>query len=267
METPKRFVIQQEQFAQDRITAIRESLGELKKEYPEIISLTLFGSLTKGKSREESDIDATVFIDVDMLAKQNSGEKAYEFITKEEIHKDVEITMVTINTYLTNNFYQKYNQLFQEKMKEKIPSLKEDHVEHIRSLPMSKSELNELLDMVIDSKKREKEYEDRVFAKNPKITSFGEFKEAMAGVEKPEKLIVTPTLPLGSMFFLEVGKGLYAYRKLLIERLIQEGEIGKRIWDDIMNYVERWEQSISSSEVPTDVHYPRTLEKAREVYL
>lgn len=59
----KRFALSSNPEIQERLKNIRKIVEELKKDYPEIVSLGLRGSLVKGYANTMSDIDAVLFID------------------------------------------------------------------------------------------------------------------------------------------------------------------------------------------------------------
>ena len=86
----KRFLLSASPEWKDRIRKLQDIVYELKKEYPEIISLSLYGSLTKGYANEESDIDAYLNIDEDVANKnlRTQSRFFYEDIARKKI-KDV----------------------------------------------------------------------------------------------------------------------------------------------------------------------------------
>jgi predicted nucleotidyltransferase len=70
----KRFLLSRNPKLKERIRVLHKVVDDLKEQYPEIISLNLFGSLVKGYANEESDFDAQIFIDVERnLAIQRSA--------------------------------------------------------------------------------------------------------------------------------------------------------------------------------------------------
>ena len=88
----KRFTLSQEEFAQERIAGIKSAVEELKIEHPEIVSLMLFGSLSKGQSREQSDIDGILFVDAEKVEEMEkiAGEHlpVIDYQTNEEDRTD-----------------------------------------------------------------------------------------------------------------------------------------------------------------------------------
>ncbi len=262
MEKPKRFNFQEDPFVKERFNAVKDSVEELRQEYPEILSVNLFGSLVKGKTKEESDIDGIIYVDTDKI----KSEKEIFTIREVDEKENKEFKTISIEMFLVEEFYIQYNKIVQDRILEKIPSLKQEQVNHIRSLPMSEDSLNQILDKLINSKKVAIDYEKKILSLHPEIRTREEFIKFSNDVEKPERLISTPRLLLGSMFLLEVGGGIRKYRKQLIERLLSSGDAGEYIWKDIISYVERWEQKVKYQDLPIEVHYPRSLEEAKSVF-
>jgi hypothetical protein len=269
----KRFTIQSEAFAQNRVEALREAIKELQLEYPEIISATFFGSLSKGKSTPESDIDAVLYIDADIVAEKEraegkSGEDVIDVVTDATpLSNGLKTQLLSLNVYLRPDLYKKYNKLTQDKILELDPGLTHEQVEHIRSLPMSEKSLVKLLDNLIDSKNLSLNFDRKILEIHKGDMNKEELlKTAVVVGGEPDKLILTPTLLLGSMFHMDVGGGIRKYRKILLDKLSEAGPAGEEIWRDIIKYTERWEQKVEYTDLPTTVRYPRRLAEAVEVY-
>lgn len=245
----KRFVIQTEDFAQKRVEALSVAVESLKKEYPEVISATLFRSLSRGDTKEDSDIDAVLYVDVDYISEKErlegkSGDDVIDLVVKKKELPNVPgLQFQSLDIYLRPDLYDKYNKLIQDRVLSLDPSLGPDHVEHIRSLPMSESGINKLVDYLVKMRG----------------VSVEQGKEAL--------VVNTPTTLLGSMFHLDIGGGIKKYRKILLNKLNDVGPAGELIWFDIIRYVERWEQKVEEySDLPTQIHYPRKLKDAVKVY-
>ncbi len=74
----KRFILSRNPEVQERLRVLREVFKELQGKYPEIISLSLYGSLTKGYATEDSDIDAFLHINGEIEKHEYSKEELYE---------------------------------------------------------------------------------------------------------------------------------------------------------------------------------------------
>jgi predicted nucleotidyltransferase len=68
-ESKKRFKLSPEEFAVERARGIHEAVHELQRSHPEILGMTLFGSLTKGLSRPDSDVDGFIYVDLQRVAE------------------------------------------------------------------------------------------------------------------------------------------------------------------------------------------------------
>lgn len=77
----KRFVLSGNPELQRRLRKISETVTELKKDYPEIVSLNLFGSMVKGYANQNSDIDGYINIDSDLIPDDRTSWTAYTALT------------------------------------------------------------------------------------------------------------------------------------------------------------------------------------------
>src|SRR5258708_1928851 len=137
-DTPKRFNLQNENFpevAKQRLRAIKEEVKNLRQEKPEVLSLCMFGSLTTGKSRPDSDIDGYLFIDLDKAAKRKSTLPSN--ITETEIDD-----LGTPETLLNDEVSLSYSQPLRDRLKQDL-KLSDEQVKHIRSRPISKEIIHE----------------------------------------------------------------------------------------------------------------------------
>lgn len=98
----KRFLFSRNPEIKKRIMLLHKTVKELKKEYPELISFNLFGSLSKGYAIEESDIDGVFFIDEDIA------------------HKGDIVIAKEINGEIVNIPSDRYLNLFKQAIKEKL---------------------------------------------------------------------------------------------------------------------------------------------------
>ena len=64
-ETKPRFDIGKNKEVKTRIDLIQETVREMQKERPEIVSFAMFGSMVKGYATPESDIDGKMIVSVD----------------------------------------------------------------------------------------------------------------------------------------------------------------------------------------------------------
>lgn len=77
----KRFILPKQEFAKERLRAIKEAVEAVQKGRAEVLSLCLFGTMISGKARPDSDIDGYLFIDSELLSKKlgvDEGEILYK---------------------------------------------------------------------------------------------------------------------------------------------------------------------------------------------
>lgn len=261
----KRYSLSKESFAKDRIIGVRNALEKIFEEKPEIVGATLFGSLVKGDVREESDIDMHVFINADEVSNSHANEedliieKKFDFNSR----RGEEIKAGTFRWKdLRRDIADEYAGYVRLKLKEEMPSLDDDQLNHIIPTVITEDILGEYLEDILHSYK---EYPEGALSKKVLIGS-PTIKEGEAAKADTENSRVEPNQMLYSMFFLAVGNGLKPYRKYIIDKLVMEGEAGESVWKDLIRSTEGWEQKISFYEGQSDKKYPRTLEEATRVY-
>ena len=89
----KRFLLSSSPELRERMSKLQDTVYELKEKYPEIISLGLYGSFTKGYATPESDIDAKVNIDTEICVNSENPSTP-EFIVeelKDRLKKDLNL--------------------------------------------------------------------------------------------------------------------------------------------------------------------------------
>lgn len=102
----KRFVLSPEKFAKERIKKLREAFNELKEQFPEVISMNLYGSMSKGYAEPESDADTIIFIDKESLSEEldedcleNSLKQQIKEVFKQKIADKFGLAEDVINNY------------------------------------------------------------------------------------------------------------------------------------------------------------------------
>lgn len=260
--TPKRFELSREQFARDRVQAIRDTIDFVKKERPEIVSFALFGSLVKGNTRPESDIDMYVFIDADSVQEKHPDEqvvvdKKWNFnLDRGEGPRAVTFRWKDF-TIPTREGYYEY---VVGELTSRVP-LTHEQVKHIHPVPVSEEIIDEMLDDISDSYT---EYPSGI--ESSIVYLARQLHEGDAAKEKTANSRIEPNQLLYSMFFLDAGGGLRKYRRHLIERLSSLGGVGEKIWKDLIRSTEAWEQKLGLLEKTSGKRYPRSLVEARLLY-
>ena len=254
----KRFILSREQFAKDRMQTVQKEVRKLIKDHPEVLSFCMFGSMVKkGTPRIDSDIDGYLFIDASLL-----GENAAQVgLLETEYFKNQERVSAT---YLQQERAAVYIAPLREQIKRDL-NLDDEHVKHIRSLPVSREIIDTHLEGLLAQAHEEAINQQEMQAwKNSEPTKDASIAEKLAYYERrPKQTIayISPTLNLYAMFHLAIGDGVKQYRRYLLERLSAEGEMGEVIWKEIIGRTSLMEQGRSS-----DKPYPKSLSEAVKVY-
>lgn len=256
----KRFILSKEEFAERRIETVKGVVKELKQKHPEILSLCMFGSMTTGNARLESDIDGYLFVDADVVAKK-LGRKEDDILDKTEAN-------VEYFKYDSKLKIPDWAQEIRDQLKEKL-NLSDEQVKHIRTRPISESIIDQHLDGLMGQIKKAEDYRQQLKrweTSEPQTSGRIEDLEKLTEYykQKPEH----PGLPdsstnLFGMFHLETGGGIKNYREYLIGRLLTSGEIGEKAWKEIIKTTEELESHLQSN---AGKKYPRILEEAKKVY-
>lgn len=258
-DTNKRFVLSKEDFSNERLTAVKEEVEEIKEKYPEVLSLCMFGSMVKGTAHEGSDVDAYLYIDSAKAAERKG-------VTEEEI---LETHERLDEVYLTKEVAKLYILEFRNGLKEKA-DLEDKDVEHIRSRPISEKIINDeikaLTDYYTEKEKIDTFYERLAEWEKKKPEVGVSIDELLAYQKSRPEMPRSPSLvmpDLGPMFHLEVGGGIRKYRKMFLDKLVELGPVGEKIWAKTIESTEIMENNLSTDE---SKRYPRTLADAVRVY-
>ena len=232
----KRFVLSNQEFAQKRLSVIREVFNEIKKEYPEVLSLCMFGSMVNNGTnvREDSDIDGYLFIDVDLIKGKNGYLKFDEVVEVKKGDSWAEEFF-----YLKREIAEKYILKMRKNLKEKL-NLDENHLKHLRTMPISE----EIVDRSIENMSK-----SLVLW----VKKYGKKDGFISGVNTN----------LFAMFHLSLDRDIRKYRKYLLNKLSDLGADGDLFWKEIINSTEQLEQKFQQE---TGKRYPKTLADARKIY-
>ncbi|HLD25573.1 MAG TPA: nucleotidyltransferase domain-containing protein [Candidatus Andersenbacteria bacterium] len=202
----KRFHLSPESFNQERIQGIKNAMREIKQESPEVLALTMFGSMVKGTARERSDIDGYLFVDADEVAKKYPTRDVIETVTENDDY-------FVSTTYLKPDIDAIYKSALREKLQKSL-KLSNEQVKDIRIRPIS----NEIIDKEIAN-----------------------LTEAQKKSERP----ALASSNLSAMFHLGVGLEIRPYRHHLIDKLSQMGDSGEKIWKEVIGATEINEQNFT----------------------
>lgn len=263
-ESSKRFSLSSEDSAKEKIRAVQSVIEEMKREYPEVIGLSLFGSLVKGTATLESDIDALLLVNPDAIAPDADKGPSVHFVRFD--HTIIRGGAPNESTFhwpeFRNDLREKYEQIFKEKLTQRLPALSAEQTRDIIAAPLSEALLGKMLDEIVNSYKK---YPNGVLQRT--IWLAHKIEPGEEGRFTPENIRIEPSQLLYMLFHLDVGGGLPSYRKIVLGRLTAEGELGEVIWTNLISSAESWEQGgIAFDALPTEKRYPRTLAEAATLY-
>lgn len=260
---PKRFVLPEQDFAKNRLAIVHQEVKQFQKEHPEVLSLCLFGSLTTGHSRPESDIDGYLFVDAEQIAAAGNIDQSSILKT---IHTEY-YESASPTTYFTEPVVAKYTYPFRERLKSKL-GLTDEQVKHVRSRPISKDIIDQHVEKIVDQINALKKYRENIEEwelndPHDNQASTPEDIEAYWKYQPKHPPFPTSATNLSAMFHLDLGGGITKYRQYLIEKLTQMEEVGQQVWTTIIEDTEMMEQHLDTN---TEIHYPRTLADAYQTY-
>lgn len=243
-----RFTLSKEQFAKERIAAVREMVDELKGQHPEVLSFTMFGSMVTGSARPESDIDGCVFVDTDEVVKQG---KAEQYPIDHRIKED-ETTIRFVDDFQPGIALEDEVRTILKKK----TGLDDEGVQHVRIVPISREIIDTQVQAIAQYERDIREYKKRL-NELPVMEKFGPKRPKI-----PKTVIGNRNLY--GMFHLKVGNGIEQYRTHLVDALaVMEPEIGDAVWHDIIQSTEWMERQMQDD---SNARYPRSLGEARQMY-
>ncbi len=230
----KRFVLSSEEFAKGRIKGVRGSFKELSEQYPELLSVNLYGSMTKGNATPESDVDSIVFVD---------EEKASEIRGKVDVEE----------------LKKKIDEAFREKLTDKFGVAKDFTFNRDFTMTvnfLSRESIDKELDYLAkeferleDLKKRDATYKniDSSWAMWPQGISFA-------------------CIRLVNMFIgVSIGNGIKRYRAYLLNKLKAMGDVGEQIWKEGVRFI-RVHERADVKEKKEDETYDEFSERYKNQY-
>ncbi|MBI4652928.1 nucleotidyltransferase domain-containing protein [Candidatus Kuenenbacteria bacterium] len=230
----KRFSFSPEEPERKKRTGIQKAIEVLQKKYPEILGMTLFGSLAKGTDNKFSnDIDGYVYLEADDVAKKENM-KTEQIVFYTDRNRGDILKGKVLNPRLKKEIAQKYEAEIRQELLQNNPELKPCQVEHTWVFPINEVIINNLIDGYVDRK-----YE--------------------AGDM------------LRGLFHLRVGQGkkIQKYRKIIIDKLDSLGERGEEAWQRFIHTVAFFEQDtrVEGTEARVEErYYPQTIQEAKRVY-
>lgn len=244
-----RFYIQTDKFAKDRIQALKDSVHELKMNDERVVSVVLYGSLSKGTATCSSDIDAFMFV-------RPSSKQLFSIKWGEGIWEELKIR--TCCPFFTKEVDRNYTSSLHKKILERINCLSRDKLTHVQVLPINKR----IIDAMIQHIELDTDSEGCFFSEVLKKRR----QSVHSRVCGPSDPIAYPSVAISALFHFELCDGLQEFREYVIHKLRSDSKLGDRLWAEIVCAMESREQNVRYSDLPTPNTYPRTLEDASEVY-
>lgn len=226
----------------DTVTRFASGLQELQAENSEIVGATLFGSRLKGEARANSDVDCNVLIDASALSARG-------------IEIDVDAT-----GKLNWGGYQELQRDLQAHIGDVLAAKTDKDPVTIRRgiyiKPISAKLIEKQIELHVGYLKQYEEYMAKSEAWIDNLDA-----DINERPEPPDYIPLSGGVP--ALFSPELAPGLDIYRSLVVDKLAEEGEYGKKAWEDILSHVEFGEGHL---EVADPSYYPVDLKAAQEQY-
>ena len=260
----KRFVLPREERLKARLDSLKESLDSLQVSHPEIVGMTLYGSMVTGSATESSDIDGFVFLEEskagDYLTDEDwqwAEEERHDYERKKP-EWSTSVGVSEIDLAATH----RYSPIVQEALKGK--GLTDEQIKHIRVRVISDEIIGNELTKTLESENEFIKYQGDIVMWNKKMDELP-IDQWPSWDEKPEypnRYTIDWKIP--ALFHLEVGKELNHYRNEVVRRLKKAGDSGERVWKQIIGHTADMERHMRGSNYP---HlYPTTIDEATNFY-
>lgn len=257
---PKRFPIQKEIFVEEKLTALRETVEELRDVYGgvpnPIIGATLFGSISQGQAKEYSDIDAWIFVRSNDDYDDSPEDK--KFITKQKTFLQKSQTVRNMYTNSDWNWIHRLEERARWILAKKTGTFRfndmdsRDAMKDLKVIPLSETIIRQLVKELTDP-----------LPLRPRQPLSG-----FAGVETKRKDNMYPEWmsTIVPMFHLAIGNDIRKYRRAFLEELLKHGAKGEKIWQEVRTQLIMRERGKKGKERPEGIHYPETITDALQAF-
>lgn len=222
------------------LNGLRNELQEIQSVHPEVIGATVYGSQVKGIARGsedplgQSDIDCYIFVDGESIGIQDNGDEG-------TYPKEGDESWDRVNDSLGSEIRGRVERRF---------GLFDSTSKDMRVRILTKARVDNDI--------------DRALAHEQAII------DADANNTARPRLSETRPHDLDKLFHLQLGHGLDAHRKYILERLKRSGAAGEAVWKDCASSIDLME----SGKLPKEVGiqrgmnnlYPRDIEGALRMY-
>jgi predicted nucleotidyltransferase len=232
----RRFVPATESTAKNRLDDFRGAVKDYQKEHPEFLGATVYGSMIKGEqATENSDVDAFLYVDKELIAKNDDLEKEESF--KDEYRSNF------LNTL-------------------KVPE--EERSKYYGDLRVQLLDENVIKDEInskIQFLEKEKAFKEMI-AEKYNYEASDEEKQNLLSQEPEHKTISFGT---SGMFHARVGSGIDKYRHIFLEKLnsLPDKNISNEVWNDVYAQLTTMEQR---KDPEKQIQIPETLNDALRTY-
>ena len=262
--TITRFVLPREESLRRRLGLVKTALNLLQSSHPEVIGMTLYGSMVTGGAIESSDIDGFVFVEESTVVPSLTEEdwQWAEEEQKEYKRKRPEWSTSRGVSRVDLAVTHRYRSIFDDVLT--TQGLTEEQIKDIRIRVISDEIIREEVNNAILSEKEFLKYREDTAAWD-KLREELPYEQWPSWDERPE----FPDLnfidwKISALFHLEIGRGLKHYRTEVVRRLKEAGGIGELVWKQIISRTADLERHMRGSYYP---HlYPATLDEAISYY-
>lgn len=241
----KRFEISKDPYSQERLKALKATIGELREKEPLVVGAVLRGSLSKGKTltpqtEGKSDVDLVVFIDADRIDEE------YQRLLEED------------------------NEIFAESKEGKMQSVRnyvkttaEDiFTKHL----MPQSSFTDRLDFGFDTRPISLTEEHSMMETFDRLFEDQELETFNMDLESGADIDAFSYTNIAIPWLLDIGGGLKKYRQAFLSQLQQLEPTQRDLkWRTIINLVKLYERE---SQIPKQIQnqYPVTFDEAVRYY-
>jgi len=195
----KRFQMPEDEELRERLKGVQHTVKDFQREYPEVLSFSMYGSMVKDTATLESDVDGTLFIDVTPTGDEEGDASALERVESGEY-------LNTFKTDLQDRLGLSAEQVGKDV---KLETISEEDVSTAAEKFVLSNELYKEERKFWESTKRDTgRTEDGMFGEMPVYEYEGEEPSA-------------PDLSnnIKAMFNMDVGGGIHKYRQQFVNSL------------------------------------------------
>ena len=262
-----------ERLIEERLEAVQELDKVFEESHEEYAGSTLYGSLARGTSTPESDIDLNVFIDISKLPKD-----VQKIFSQESIETHKEIEPLGSNFYripqhrrgymFGGEVYEHYKEMIANNLRSSLPNFLDGQMVQAAPRPISRDLIKQEVELIAENYRAFERFENEARTNITDASSKDEYvTRSLSLTSHPDNILLPPSV-FYALFHKNIGNRVSCYRAELLDSLGEEGEMGEVIWTRIMKDLKDWEEGEDDTNKPEiTAAYPKTLKEARKVYL